>query len=192
MKDKRKVLIELEQYEGLGDILGEIGVDLENAISMFLKKIVRDKNISFLFNEDKVLESANMEKVKYFSKENTLNVREMSKKKAELLFNEKKLLTNKPYFYTYATKNRSADVFWANPNFRCLELNWYLILNDYINKRLHLFYIPPKSISSNRLAQKSESSPNLIDLRIIYDDPTFTDESSQISFRSFYIESIDY
>lgn len=92
---------------------------------------------------------------------------------------------------TYASKNKSANNYWANPDTAILHNDWYLILNDWISKTLYLFFIPCNSIQLSQLTVRSDNQ-NKIDLQIIYSDPTFTDSRSGMSFLPFLKDQIQY
>ena len=85
---------------------------------------------------------------------------------------------------TFASKNRASNFYWANPQFDVLEQDWYLILNDWYKKELHLFRTPAYALAANALASRSDNEDK-IDLQIIYNDSTFTDSRSKISFANF-------
>ena len=92
---------------------------------------------------------------------------------------------------TYASKNRATRNYWANPNFEYLNEDWWLILNDWYNRKLYLFQIPRNSISEEDLVSRNDQ-PNLIDLQIYENDPNFTDMRSGYSFKRFLVDEIDY
>lgn len=92
---------------------------------------------------------------------------------------------------TYASKNKTTNNYWANPNIAVLHNNWYLILNDWISKKLYLFYIPYNSIKQSQLVTRNDQ-PNKIQLVIKYSDSTFTDENSGVSFRPYLQRECQY
>lgn len=92
---------------------------------------------------------------------------------------------------TFASKNRSANNYWANPLFSFLNSDWSLILNNWIDRKLYLFFIPANSIKSFQLRARSDQK-DLIDLQITFRDPTFTDNRSNFSFAEFFVGELDY
>ena len=92
---------------------------------------------------------------------------------------------------TYASKNKTTNNYWANPNIAVLHNNWYMILNDWISKKLYLFYIPYNSIKQSQLVTRNDQ-PNKIQLVIKYSDSTFTDENSGVSFRPYLQRECQY
>ena len=92
---------------------------------------------------------------------------------------------------TYAAKNKTQNNYWANPNVECLYENWNLVLEDYINHKFYHFIIPANNISQNSIKVRVDK-PNQIDLQIQYNDDTFTDNRSGISFAKWLIKSESY
>lgn len=102
--------------------------------------------------------------------------------------------------YSYAHKQRAAARFWSNPAPELLEKDWWMILDDDSEKRLHVFFVPKHSLETNRvdgvyepgkLHRRNDSKgKNRIDLHILPGD--FRDTASGISFERFWVGSIDY
>ena len=92
---------------------------------------------------------------------------------------------------TFASKNRAVANYWANPSFDVLDVDFTLILNDVVGRKLFLFIIPAYSINRSQLISRSDK-PDLIDLQIMYGDETFTDNRSKYSFSKFLITELKY
>lgn len=92
---------------------------------------------------------------------------------------------------TFASLNSGVSKYWANPNVRVLSDDWWLICNDSANHKLYYFCIPQNSLDEENLVVRKDK-PNLIDLQINYDDETFTDSRSKISFAEWLVKTIDY
>lgn len=92
---------------------------------------------------------------------------------------------------TYASKNDTRDIYWANPSYSMLQRNWNLILNDNINRVLYIFKISAGSGLEKRLISRADRTDK-IDLQIYYNDFTFTDSRSKISFDKFYAGEVNY
>lgn len=92
---------------------------------------------------------------------------------------------------TFASLNSGVSKYWANPNIRVLSDDWWLICNDSANHKLYYFCIPQNSLDEENLVVRKDK-PNLIDLQIYYNDETFTDSRSKISFAEWLVKSIDY
>ena len=97
----------------------------------------------------------------------------------------------RPTTTTYAAKNNGDEIYWANPPKHLVEKNWSIILDDHINKTLRLFIIPANTFSETAFEIRKDKT-NYINLHIQYNDSTFTDRRSGISFARFLKESIGY
>lgn len=99
--------------------------------------------------------------------------------------------------YSYA---HNTGKFWSNPAPKLLEKDWWMILDDDSEKRLHVFFVPKHSLETNRVDGVYEpgklhrrndlKGKNRIDLHILPGD--FRDTASGISFERFWVGSIDY
>jgi len=94
-------------------------------------------------------------------------------------------------YYTKASKNTKAEIYWANPYIRYLQQDWFLILDDYKKKVLHCFKIPAFSINETKIKRRTDI-PDKAELKIKYDDKTFTDLMSGLKFSKYLIKSIKY
>ena len=92
--------------------------------------------------------------------------------------------------YTWASKNSTLDVYWANPDISFLENNWSLVLNDRLNRTLYLFDIGANSIARGELKERKDR--NDINLNIIYGDEQFRDRDTKFSFRRFLTAKLIY
>jgi hypothetical protein len=91
---------------------------------------------------------------------------------------------------TFASKNSTANTYWANPNESYIKKNWTLILNDTIKKTLHLFYIPANSIKGSLVRYRLDK--DVLDIQIDYYDINFTDTRSGIRFNQYKICELQY
>ena len=103
----------------------------------------------------------------------------------------KRLLSIQSDNVSFSSKNRTANNYWSNPSYDCLNSDWFLILNDWQTNELHLFKIPARSFNRYNLVARADQ-PHLIDLQIAYRDPTFTDNRSGCSFKKYYVKTIKY
>lgn len=92
---------------------------------------------------------------------------------------------------TFASKNSMSYLYWANPKIDLLENDWWLILNDNINGKLHLFMIPRNSLQVEMIKVRSDK-PHLIDLQILFNDDRFTDTRSNIQFSKWHVKTLTY
>lgn len=113
----------------------------------------------------------------------------LTKSAAANLFKSKGYPTNQNV--TFVSKNKAGNYYWANPLFEVLQQDWYLILNDWIRKELHRFKVPVQTLKADDLIGRADNQDK-IDLQIAYNDTTFTDSRSKISFAQFLVTSIPY
>jgi hypothetical protein len=92
---------------------------------------------------------------------------------------------------TFASKNTTSNIYWANPNIEFITYDWWLLLNDYKNKKLRIFHIPANSIEKDRVKVRADT-PTKIDLQIKYGDDFFEDSRSNIKFYKWLIKTINY
>ena len=163
-------------------ILDNIGLDITTVIKMMIKKIINEGNINFL-----ITDSISHIQTSFPTSENPKT--KMTKNKAINLFRNEGIEFSGTI--TFASKNSSAYNYWANPDFMVLNTQWNLILNDWINKEIHLFIIPKNSIDISSIVFRADKK-NQIDLQIMYEDKLFTDNRSKISFAKYLIKTIKY
>ena len=169
-------------------ILEEIGLDASAVAKMALKRVVRDGGISFLVTDVPRIEIQTpvetVAQIPVVEETGRIN-----KSAAVNLFRRNSVYTNNNV--TFASKNKAGNYYWANPLFDALKQDWYLILNDWIKKELHLFKIPAHALKESDLVSRSDNEEK-IDLQIAYNDVTYTDGRSKVSFDRFHIKSISY
>lgn len=184
----KQVVLDFEDqiFEQANAVFENIGLDFRSATNMFLKRVIKDGSISFLFSQKTISSSDKVVGNEFLL---TLDKGDMTKNKAIRLFSSKGYSLGKNI--TFASKNRSAYNYWANVEFGMLANDWHLILNDWINKVVYLFFIPAHTINEKELTPRSDK-PFLVDLQIMYNDTTFTDNRSGYSFNKFLVETINY
>lgn len=184
-------------------ILDSINMDLNSAVTILLKKIIKEGNALFLFHQTNILPNVEImnssnhlkqkkanEEEKYMAITNNATMKpDMTKSKAIRIF--KNIGLNISGEITFASKNRTANNYWANPAFDVLSKNWTLILNDWVNRILYLLIIPANSINESQLVSRNDKK-NVIDLQIAYDDSTFTDNRSGFSFKEYIVAVESY
>jgi hypothetical protein len=92
---------------------------------------------------------------------------------------------------TFASVDKGFQYYWANPDIRRLQCDWWLLLSDYSHRELHVFYIPANSIEENQVIVRSDMTW-LIDFNIIYKDDLFEDSRSGIQFVKWFKKTISY
>jgi len=180
--DKKYIILEEDLVIKAEEILDNIGLDITTVTKMMIKKIINEGNVNFLIMNT-ALSTRNLT-----SNATTQNTK-MTKNKAIGLFKREGFELGGTI--TFASKNSSAYNYWANPDFMVLEKQWNIILNDWINQEIHLFIIPANSISAYSLVCRADKK-NQIDLQIAYEDKSFTDNRSKISFAKYLVKSLKY
>lgn len=172
--------IDPQLLEAAQEILEEIGLDVTTAVSIMLKRIVKEGGMSFML-------SGASQGRKEPAREEPQS--KMTKNKAIALFRQKGYALSGTT--TFASKNQSADNYWANPGFDVLNGQWNLILNDWKHRMLYLFSIPACGIPASMLVARADK-PYQIDLQILYEDSSFTDMRSKTSFARYLIAQLTY
>lgn len=184
-----EIYVEEQLMQDAEQILEKIGLDSNTVIKMALKRVVRDGGISFLVADlPKIKIEPTISKADPIVTKNTEQDR-ITKNAASNLFKSKGCTMNRNV--TFASKNKVGNYYWANPLFDVLEQDWYLILNDWIKRELYLFKIPARALEANNLVSRSDNEEK-IDLQIAYNDTTFTDSRSKVSFAQFLVQSTAY
>jgi len=191
-----KISIEDSIIDSVQQVIEPLGFDVEIVIKILLNRISRENNLSFLLANDggRTIFKTNLrepEEGKKVHNETSKGetVRDMTKALAISIFRSKGVMLNRNT--TYASKNRTAYNYWANPPYECLLSDWYLILNDWEKRELHLFKVPSDTISQEELVARADKY-NQIDLQILYNDTNFRDTRSNFLFKQFHILSEKY
>ena len=171
------------------EIIEDSGLEIDYAINIFLKKVIKENSIGFLFTkrENEVVENDSISEDVPLT--NLVNVNKMTKSIAKRLFVNTglKLCDN----CIFASENMSTHIYWANMHYSILSQDWSLILNDKSSKTLYLLFIPAKTFNATDLVMRADK-PEVIDLQIAYNDPTFTDNRSKMSFGEYIVKTINY
>ena len=185
---ENNIYIEEQLRQDAEQILEKLGLDANTVAKMALKRVVRDGGISFLIAD---LPKIEVEPTVTSAVPAIMNAAQsrITKSAAANLFKSKGYTTNNNV--TFSSKNKAGNYYWANPLFEVLNQDWYLILNDWINRELHLFKIPVHALKENDLVSRSDNDKK-VDLQIAYNDTTFTDSRSKISFAKFLIMTVSY
>lgn len=167
-------------------ILEEEGMSIDYAINILLRKIIKEGTIGFLFSHNKSVSNYEDSQVK---RTNISPTASMTKSIAKRMFimNGYQVSNN----LNFASENKATRNYWMNPSIDVLEEDWDFILHDKTNRTLHLFKVPKNSLYKDVLFVRPDI-PNLIDIHIAYNDPTFSDNRSEVSFKQFYQGAINY
>lgn len=179
-----KITIDVDdlQLQQVNYILEDLGLDINSVVKICMNRIVKEGSILFLLSktkEDPIIIPTKKDHSEII----------VTKNKAIRLFVAKGQTFQGEI--TFASKNKSVDNYWANPDFAFLDEDWSLILNDWINRKLYLFQIPKNTFSKEDFVKREDRSYKM-DIQIMYDDPTFTDNRSSISFRNYLVDTVEY
>ena len=184
-----KIELNEDIYALAKEVIEEEGLGINYVVNIFLKKVIREKSIGFLFskNENNKIES-NLKSQGNNTNE-IVDLNKITKTIAKRLFmqNGCRISAN----CVFASENVSTHIFWANFNYSVLSQDLTIILNDKSKKTLHLLFIPANAINAEDLIMRADK-PEVVDLQIAYNDPTFTDNRSGISFCKYIIKTINY
>lgn len=196
MDKQLTICIEDSLLENAKQVLDQIGLDLQSAVKVFITRLVREQGISFLL--DNIQSSTFIQKTASMPSNQTVMQNrisyqaekgDMTKSRALLLFRYEGVIFNGNV--TFASKNRTANNYWANPKFQMLKNDWYLILNDWTKRVLHLFLIPANTISAPDLTARNDAD-YLVDLQILFNDSNFCDSRSGYCFSKYLIKQLKY
>lgn len=202
------ISVDEEILEQATSVIEDMGLTLSNAVQVFLKRVARDRSLDcILARQVSTPSTTSSTQIQRSGIEADSNLSypisrrmagytsekvdrgEMRKRSAIYLFRKKGYSVYGTI--TFASKNRASYNYWANPNFDYLNEDWWLILNDWVNRKLYLFQIPRNAIQQEELVGRNDQ-PNLIDLQIYENDPNFTDMRSGCSFKRFLVDEINY
>lgn len=187
----KKITINVDEeiFDEANAIMNDFGMDSEMIMRIILKRIIKENNITFLFNNSLDSKSQPFNQSNVISNIDKTQIEKMTKSRAVRLFiNEGIILKGKVIF---SSKNRAVANYWSNPPFYVLDEDVSLILNDTINKKLFLFNIPAGSFSKSQFIPRNDQ-PELIDLQIRYNDSSFEDNRSGTRFAKYLYKSIEY
>ena len=196
-------------FNQANSVLKEINIDMTSVVNILLNKIISEKSIDFLIADSKkILDDLKENNNIYIhvinhDKSKTNNTKtyysenkHYSKANNANKFDAIKLFRDKGYYLynrntTFASKNDTAYIYWANPDVKLLKDDWFLILNDNIKNKYYLFKIPKGELKFWDFKLRADQN-NKIDLQIIYNDNYFTDSRSKIEFRKYLIDEATY
>lgn len=151
------------------------------------------------FSEDEILEAIKNYEIKCAHRPSTPPVPpeppepdsptdEMTRVKARTLFENNGYVIHSNY--TFASKNSTLSVYWANPDISFLKKDWSLVLDNQLTRTLYLFDIRANSIARGELKERKDR--NKINLNIVYGDEQFRDRDTKFSFRNFLTATLTY
>ena len=170
MKKHIECEVDEERYNKYKEIVENSGRNINQTIMMLINKTIKENSVDWL----------------YSSLIGEVQSKNIKAKNAICAFNKRGYKINS-YYTTFATKTANCNYYWLNPDKRHLQQEWYIILNDNINKQLHLFLIPKNSISALKMRNDT-----ICNMAIQYNDPNFTEIYFNIPLREYYKETIGY
>ncbi len=168
------------------NILDDIGMDMQGAIRMFVRRIVREQSIAFVLPTTSAAKVAVEEPKKRL--EPKVDKGEMKPILAKKIFKER---GHNFLEATFASKNTTTYRYWSNPQVSVLKEDWTLILNDWVNRKLYLLEIPKNTIGKGMLGIRILNGKELLNIQIV-DDEELTDKVSGYKFRPFVKDQVDY
>ncbi len=174
-------------------------IDTTNSSPVLNPESVQRNNVTKKaeLNEEQLLEkkieilTEQLEQLKNETSESD-NVEEMNKSRALALIRKHGYILANNKNTTFASKNKGANTYWANPSKKILNQTWFLILNDTQNKMLYVFEIPRNKISLDELKFRTDKTDDKIDLQLEYGNLSFIDTRSKIEFDEYLREHISY
>ena len=91
----------------------------------------------------------------------------------------------------YANRFIGRDTYNIDPPVKRLLENWWMLLADTMNKKLHVFNIRANELTKEKIKFR-ENGPQTFLLRIKCDDESFEDVNSRIKFKSWLVRTIDF
>lgn len=100
-----------------------------------------------------------------------------------------------PEIFSYAKLQEKKNLYWINPLVTLLEQDWIIVLNNQIDRIIHILKIPAKTFPCSLKHEKGvlwirTDRNKYLDLSI--DSIYFIDVNSKVSFGSFLENSIKY
>lgn len=89
----------------------------------------------------------------------------------------------------YAVLDQAGKAWWLNPRTERLEDDWWLILNDTEEKKVHVLFVPKGSLGKERFFARSDK-PYYLDIHI--EKGTFVERKSGVDFSPYLFEDVGY
>ena len=92
--------------------------------------------------------------------------------------------------FNYANRAENRDTFDVDPRTERFSKDWWLLLNEPLSNKLHVFYIPANELPLEGVKYK-QTKPE-VRFWIKCDDDLFEERHSGIKFKQWLVETIDY
>ncbi len=125
------------------------------------------------------------------SDEESIEIR--AKGEAKAFLEENGVILKK--YWTYASRQRNSEHYWANPNVSYVDVDWTIVLNNQFVSELIILEIPAKTLQialykgKQGLRVRNDNNQR-IDLNI--DSTTLKEKRSKIDFSPFVTKRIKY
>lgn len=182
------LFVKEETLKTVEEVLDNIGLDVQTAVRMFLKKIENEKSIGFLVADTTQKDNAPSNVGQggvYMPKNETALTKVLAKRMFEdaghKLYDEVR----------FSRRNKATKNYWQNFEVDLFNEPLSIILNDQENRVAYLFNIPANSIDVSKVVVRADAV-NMVDLQIRAEDSTFTDTKSGIKFSDYLVVTINY
>ena len=91
----------------------------------------------------------------------------------------------------YANRFIGRDTYNIDPPIKRLLENWWMLLADPMNKKLHVFNIGANELPKEKIKFRENGPQNFL-LRIKCDDESFEDVNSRIQFKPWLVRTIEF
>ena len=89
----------------------------------------------------------------------------------------------------YAVLSQDGKTFWMNPRVERLKDDWWLILNDTEEKKVHVLFVPKGSLRKEQFLVRSDK-PYYLDIHI--EKGAFVERKSGVDFSPYFLEVVSY
>ena len=89
----------------------------------------------------------------------------------------------------YAVLDQAGKSWWLNPRRERLEGDWWLLLNDTEEKKVHVLFVPKGSLGKEKFLVRSDK-PYYLDIHI--EKGTNVERKSGVDFSPYLFEDVPY
>ena len=95
-------------------------------------------------------------------------------------------------YFTFSSINKDGSKrYWANPNIKCKEMDWCLVLRNTDSNELYIFKIPAHSLPDDYPTREHQGNTELR-VAILKKDDTFVCSDSKVDYSKWLLKSIKY
>lgn len=89
----------------------------------------------------------------------------------------------------YAVLDQKGKSFWLNPRPERLEDDWWILLNDTEEKKVHVLFVPKGSLGKEKFLVRSDK-PYYLDIHI--EKGTYVERKTGVDLSPYFFKDIDY